>query len=307
MDLLSAMRSFVRVYEAGSFSDAAKHLGLGQPAVSKAIAQLEQRLATKLFLRSTRGLTPTEAALTFYEHAIRTLDDAELALSAVRGEPAALTGRLRVSGTITFMRQHIIPRLSGFLAQHPGLTLDFLLDDGNVGLIEEGVEVAFRMGMLPSSNLTARRIGQCRRVVVAAPGFIQRHGRPRQPAELAGMPAIVLSRGEGGEQVLFAREGVSSEITLQPTLRISALEGVRAAVLAGLGFAVASEWIFTDELGDGRVCEVLEEWSLPRLDLWAILPGGRYAGPKARAFIAFVEDQLATTRYGLRSAVASMA
>lgn len=300
MDLISAMRSFVRVYETGSFSVAAKYLHLGQPSVSKTIAQLEETLATKLFLRSTRGLTPTDSGQTFYEHAVRTLDEAELALKAVRGEPAALTGRLRVSGTITFMRQHIIPQLPGFLEQHPGLEIDLLLDDGNVGLIEEGAEVALRMGKLPSSNLTARRIGQCRRIVVATPDYFRRRGTPLQPEDLIDHPAIVFSRGEGGEEVGFARDGNTRDIVLKPRLRISALEGVRAAVLSGLGVAVASEWIFTDELESGQVCEALTDWEMPRLDLWAVLPGGRHAGPKARAFIAFVEEQLAKTPYGLR-------
>jgi DNA-binding transcriptional LysR family regulator len=299
MDLIGAMRSFVRVYETGSFSVAARHLALGQPAVSKSIAQLEEKLATRLFLRSTRGLTPTDTARIFYEHAVRTLDEAELAMKAVRGEPAALTGRLRVSGTITFVRQHLIPQLPGFLEKHPGLDIDLLLDDGNVGLIEEGVEVALRMGKLPSSNLVARRIGQCRRVVIATPAYFARHGTPQQPQDLSDHPAIVLSRGEGGEQVALVKDGVTREIALKPKLRISALEGVRSAVLAGLGVAVSSAWIFTEELDSGQVQEVLTDWELPRLDLWAVLPGGRHAGPKARAFIAFVEEQLARTGYGV--------
>lgn len=299
MDLISAMRSFVRVYESGSFSVAAKHLALGQPAVSKSVAQLEDKLGIKLFLRSTRGLTPTDAARTFYEHAVRTLDEAELAMKAVRGEPATLTGRLRVSGTITFMRQHIIPHLSRFLDAHPGLDIDLLLDDGNVGLIEEGAEVALRMGKLPSSNLVARRIGQCRRVVVATPAYFARRGMPLQPEDLMDHPAIILSRGEGGEQFGFVSDGATREIALRPKLRVSALEGVRSAVLAGLGVAVTSEWIFTEELDDGRVREALADWTLPRLDLWAVLPGGRQAGPKARAFIAFVEEELAKTRYAV--------
>jgi DNA-binding transcriptional LysR family regulator len=300
MDLIGAMRAFARVYETGSFSMAAKRLELGQPTVSKLVAQLEQRLAASLFLRSTRGLTPTDAGQRFYEHAVRTLDEADLAFKAVRGEPAALAGRLRVSGTITFMRQHVIPGLPAFLARHPGLDIDLLLDDGNVGLIEEGVEVALRMGRLASSSLTARRIGQCRRIVVATPDYLARHGTPAQPEALAQHAAIVFSRGEGGEQVVFAKAGDTREIVLAPRVRSNALEGMRAAVLAGLGVAVVSEWIFTDELAQGQVSEVLMDWTLPRLDLWAVLPGGRQASTKARVFIAFVEELLAKTPYGLR-------
>lgn len=301
MDLISTMRSFVRVHETRSFSAAAKDLNLSQPSVSKAVAQLEQELAVQLFLRSTRGLSPTDAGQTFYQHALRTLDQADLAMQSVSGANASLSGTLRVSGTITFMRQHIIPRLAPFMAQHPRLCIDLLLDDGNIGLVEEGAEVALRMGKLASSSLTARKIGQCRRIVVATPAYLEQHGTPATPGDLAGHAAIILSRGEGGEQVTFSRDGSVAEVTLQPRLRISALEGLRSAVLAGLGVAVASEWIFDDELASGQVVEVLADWRMPPLDLWVVLPGGaRHASPQARAFIAFIEEQLAGTRYGVR-------
>jgi len=301
MDLFSTMRTYVRVYETRSFSAAAKDLNLGQPSVSKSVAQLEEELGVQLFLRSTRGLAPTDAGHTFYEHATRTLREAELALTSVKGANAPLAGTLRVSGTITFVRQHIIPKLPLFLDQHPRLTIDLLLDDGNIGLVEEGAEVALRMGKLASSSLTARRIGRCRRILVATPAYLAQHGTPQTPAQLAEHAAIVLSRGEGGEHITFTRDGAALDVVLQPKLRISALEGLRAAVLAGLGIAVASEWILEDALDSGQVVELLPDWCLPDLDLWAVLPGGaRHASPQARAFIAFVEEQLAATRYGVR-------
>lgn len=301
IDLISTMRSFVRVYETRSFSAAAKDLNASQPSISKAVAQLEQTLGVQLLLRSTRGIAPTDAGQTFYEHALRTLHEADLAMQAAKGENAPLTGTLRVSGTITFMRQHIIPKLPIFMERHPHLCIDLLLDDGNIGLVEEGAEVALRMGRLASSSLTARKIGQCRRIVVATPAYLEQHGTPRQPSDLVEHAAIVLSRGEGGDRVAFARDGISTEVALQSRLRISALEGLRAALLAGLGLAVASEWILEEELDKGQVVEVLADWTMPGLDLWAVLPGGaRHASPQARAFIAFVEEQLAATRYGVR-------
>jgi len=301
MDLISTMRSFVRVYETRSFSAAAKDLETSQPSVSKAVAQLERELGVQLFLRSTRGLAPTDAGQKFYEHAVRTLDEAALALQSVRSADAPLSGRLRVSGTITFMRQHIIPKLPIFMERHPRLCIDLLLDDGNIGLVEEGAEVALRMGKLASSGLTARKIGQCRRIVVATSGYLARRRAPATPAELAEHAAIVLSRGEGGDHIVFSRDGESTEVMLRPKLRISALEGIRAAVLAGLGVAVATEWIFQEELDSGHVVEVLADWNMPTLDLWAVLPGGaRHASSQARAFIAFVEEQLAATPYALR-------
>jgi DNA-binding transcriptional LysR family regulator len=301
MDLISTMRSFVRVYETRSFSAAAKDLDMSQPSVSKAVAQLEEELGAQLFLRSTRGLTTTNAGQTFYEHAIRTLNEADLAMKTVKGASGQLTGKVRVSGTITFMRLHIIPKLPLFMEQHPLVAIDLILDDGNIGLVEEGVEVALRMGRLASSGLAARKLGQCRRVVVAAPAYLAKHGTPKTPSDLIGHAAIVLSRGEGGDHMTFTKDGISTGVVLQPKLRSSALEGLRAAVLAGVGVAVASEWILEDELASGQVVEVLTDWSMPLLDLWVVLPGGaRHASPQARAFIAFVEEQLAATRYSAR-------
>jgi len=289
------MQFFVRVYETGSFSAAAKLLGVGQPAVSKAVAQLEEQLKTKLLLRSTRRLTATEAGQNFYENAVRTIEQADLALQSVRTEGKALTGRLRVSGTVTFMRLHVIPRLPAFIADHPQLEIDFLLEDRNVNLIEEGVDIALRMGRLANSGLTARRIGQSRRIVVGAPSYFALRGEPKTPTDLMEHSTIVYSQGEGGELMTFMSGLKTREVALRPKLRVSAVEGVRAAVLAGIGVAVTTEWVFTPELEDGSIVEILKDWRLPPLDLWAVLPGGRRLSPKAQAFLTFVEEQLRAT------------
>src|SRR5713101_1704889 len=163
MDRLAAMEAFVRVVDAGSFSGAAKQLRVGQPAVSKTIAQLEERLGVRLLVRSTHGLTPTEAGRNFYERAKRSIEEAHEAELAARGAAATLSGRLRVSAPVTFARLHVIPRLPIFLAEHPALDVDVVLDDRDVDLIEAGIDVALRMGDLGDSALTARKIAQSRR------------------------------------------------------------------------------------------------------------------------------------------------
>jgi DNA-binding transcriptional LysR family regulator len=301
VDVLSAMQAFARVYETGSFSAAAKRLGLGQPSTSRLVAQLEEHLGTKLLIRSTRGLSPTDAGTRYYEQALRTLEAADLAERAARGAGGALSGRLRVSATISLMRRHIIPRLPSFYAAHPALELDLLLDDRDVGLVEEGVEVALRMGKLASSGLTARQIGQSRRLVVGATDYFRQHGQPRQPEDLARHDAVIFSRREGGQQLLLTRAGQTREVTLRPRLRVSVLEGLRAAILAGVGLGVATEWILGAELNDGRLTVALPEWELPPIELWAIFPGGRQASAAARAFVAFVEATLAATPFAIRA------
>jgi DNA-binding transcriptional LysR family regulator len=299
MDRLTAMEALVRVIETGSFSAAARQLRVGQPAVSKTIAQLEDRLGVRLLLRSSHGLAPTEAGQGFYERAKRAIEEADEADLAARGAGAGLSGRLRFSAAITFTRIHIIPRLPLFLAGHPALTVEAILDDRNVDLIEEGIDVALRMGALADSAMTARRIGRSRRMVLATPAYFERAGEPAAPAALAGHPAVIYAQGGGGVAWTFRREAAEETITLKDSVRVTAAEGVREAVFAGLGLCVASEWMFQPELDQGRVRQVLDDWTLPAIDLWAAFPTGRRASAKARAFANFIEEQLRGTSFGL--------
>jgi DNA-binding transcriptional LysR family regulator len=163
MDRFALMETFISVIEAGSLSAAARRLNVGQPAVSKSIAQLEAKLGVRLLLRSTRGLTPTEAGQQFYERARRALEEADEAELAARGSGAGLSGRLRICAAVTFARLHIVPAMKTFLAAHPDLTLEVLLDDDSVNLLEQGIDVALRMGVLGDSSMTARRLGESRR------------------------------------------------------------------------------------------------------------------------------------------------
>ncbi|MCK1741292.1 LysR family transcriptional regulator [Bradyrhizobium sp. 139] len=160
MNRLAAMEAFVRVIDTGSFSGAARQLRIGQPAISKAIAQLEARAGVQLLVRSTHGLSATEAGQRFYDHARRAIEEADEADAAARGAGAALSGKVRISAAVTFARLHVIPRLARFLDAHPALDIDIVLDDRNVDLIEAGIDLALRMGVLSDSSLTARRIAE---------------------------------------------------------------------------------------------------------------------------------------------------
>ncbi|WP_092137522.1 LysR family transcriptional regulator [Cupriavidus sp. YR651] len=292
MDKMVAMETLVAVVEAGSFSGAARLLEVGQPAVSKTVAQLEEQLGVRLLIRSTRGLTPTEAGTRFYEHARRAIEAAQEAEMAARGSDAQLTGRLRVSAAVTFARMHVVPYLGRFLAEHPQLSVDVLLEDGNVDLMALGVDVALRMGNLGDSSMTARRIAQSRRVVLGSPRYFEQAGEPMSPADLASHQAIVYDRQGGGTTWAFRHGSTEISVEVSGRLRVTAAEGVRAAVLGDLGVAIASEWMFAPEIASGAVRPVLTEWTLPAVDLWAVFPAGRLPGAKARAFVAFVEATL---------------
>ena len=292
MDRLQAMTTFVRVVENGSFSGAAKQLNVGQPAVSKTIAQLEDRLQVRLLLRSTHGLTPTEAGQRFYERARRAIEEANEAELEARGAGAGLSGRLRVSAATTFARLQYCAAPPGFLKANPDLEIDVILDDRVIDLVAEGVDMALRMGELP--DFSGGRSQACQR-----PALGNRHARlsgtlrhpARVPAELGSHQALIYSQASSGWT--FKRGSAETSVSVHGRVRVSAAEGLRAAVLAHMGLTIASDWMFSPELESGAVRRVLEAWALPTIDLWAVFPTGRLASAKARAFAAFVEGALA--------------
>jgi DNA-binding transcriptional LysR family regulator len=293
MDRLAAIEIFIRVVDTGSFSAAARHYDVGQPAVSKAIAQLEEWLGVKLLLRTTRALTPTEAGTSFYQRAKRAVEETDEAVLAARGTASGLTGKLRVSAAVCFARLHIVPQLPAFLKENPGLDLELVLDDRNIDLVDEGIDVALRMGVLAESNMTARKIAEARRRVIGTPEYFRLHGIPSAPADLLAHQAVIYTRDGGGEDWKFLKETAEVSVKMQGRLKISATEGLRAAVFSDMGLAIASEWAFSPELKSGAVVSVMDDWMLPTISLSAVYPTGRLASTKARQFTTFVEGCLA--------------
>ena len=295
MDRLKAMQAFVQVVDSGSFSAAARRLNVGQPALSKSIAQLEDRLGVKLLVRTTHGLAATEAGLNFYERARRSIEEADEAELAARGAGSGLAGKLCVSAAVTFARIHLMPRLPEFLARHPDLEMEVVLDDRNIDVVREGIDIALRMGKLADSSLTARRIARCRHLVLGTPAYFERAGLPMTPDDLLAHEAVIYGQRGGGAVWPFQRKGAELTVTLRGRLRVSAAEGVRAAVFANAGIAIASEWMFAPEILDGTVKAVLQDWALPPMDLWTAFPAGRTPTTKARTFADIVEGVMHTS------------
>ena len=222
MDRLAAMEAFVRVVDAGSFSGAAKQLRIGQPAVSKTVAQLEDRLGVRLLLRSTHRLTPTEAGRSFYERAKRAIDEADEAELAARSAAATLSGRLRVCGPLTFTRLLVMSRLSIFLSEHPSLDIDVVLEDRDLDLVAAGIDVALLIGRLADSAVTARKIGQCQRRVIGTPAYFEAKGVPQTPADLLAHQAIIYAQRDGGASWAFRQGTSETTVTVNGRLRVSA-------------------------------------------------------------------------------------
>lgn len=294
MDRLGAMAQFVRVVEAGSFSAAARVLGQGQPAISKAVAQLETRLGVRLLNRTTRALTLTDAGRAFYDRARTALDAAEEAEAAARGAGAALSGRLRVCAPVTLARLHIVPSLPAFLDAHPALDIDLILDDRRIDLIEEGIDVAIRAGPLPDSSMVATHIVAARRLVLASQFFWAARPPVTRPADLAALPFIAYGPAPGGCDWIFANNGKTELVRMSPRLRTSALEGVREALFAGIGFSIMSEWVTRNARAEVDIEARLDAYQLPAVDLWVVYPAGRQPSARARAFAAHVASTMRT-------------
>ena len=285
------MEVYVRVVDAGSFSAAAMQLGVGQPAVSKAIAQLEDRLGVQLIVRSTRGLALTDAGKEFFDNAKRAIDGVNHAERVARGG-SGLTGRLRVSTSVCFARLHVMPRLPEYLAQCPDVDIEVEVDDRFVNLAEERVDLALRtsVGSLTDSSLTARKIGQAQVRVMATRAYWEKHGKPTTPEQLSSHACVILERnGRLLDDWLFRKGALEAAVKTRGRMKVTSPEGLRDAMLAGVGVVVVSEWLYSPELASGLVEPVLDDWELPKQSLWAVFPPGGSANPKARDFVAFVE------------------
>jgi DNA-binding transcriptional LysR family regulator len=245
-----------------------------------------------LLLRSTRGLTPTEAGRIFYERAKRSIEEADGAELAARGAAATLSGRLRIQATVALARLHIIPRLPDFLAQHPALDVDLFIDDRYIDLIEAGIDIALRVGRFRYTTLTARKIAQCERLVIGAPSYLKAAGTPRIPADLVRHQVIIYEEPLDSGTWTFRQGAAEAPVSLRGRVHLNTAVGVRGCVLAGLGLAIASEWLFAAELKSETVKPVLTGWVLPPVEAWAIFPAGRQTSAKARTFASFVESQM---------------
>lgn len=232
---------------------------------------------------------PTEAGTAFYERAVRAIAEANEAEAAARGAAAGLEGRLRVCAPVTFGRLHLVPRLGAFVDAHPKIQLEVVMNDRKKDLIAENIDAALLLGVLTDSALVARKLAQAQRLIVASPAYLARKGVPRTPTDLRDHDGIVYSQSSGGEDWVFRRGTSEARVCIPGRLTFSSAEGVRAAVIAGLGFTVTDHWMFAPELESGAVVPLLKEWRLPPLDLWVVYPSKQLTSTKARTFVKWFE------------------
>ena len=279
-DRLSALRLFVRVARAGTFSRAGREFGLSQPSASRIVATLEGEIGASLFTRSTRALALTEAGAEYLarvEPVLAALDEAD---HAARGT-GELRGVIRVAAASSFTVHAVIPRLPDFLKDHPRLRVELLMNDLRQALISEGVDVAFRFGPLDDSTATARRLGSIQRVLVASPAYLRRAGRPKVPADLNSHALLVGPMA--ADRWTFEKNG--RQVSLRPEGRVvaSANEGAVAAAVAGLGIASTGIIAARKPLANRKLVRVLPDWETGSVEVHAVFPAGRATKAAARA------------------------
>jgi len=295
MDLLAAMRIFVRVVERGSLSAAARDLGIGQPAVSERIQQLERHLGVRLLLRSTRAVSCTDEGHVFYERCKQVLEAADEACAAVSPDHQRLRGVLRIAAP-QGLGDVVLPALLLRLReQHPQLRIDLILNDRLVDPITEGVDVSLRLGPTGEGSFIARRLGQLRRVLVAAPDYLARHGTPEIPQALVAHPFIrVLGLFGDGQLPLIdaGRKPITTPINV--AMSLSHWRPVHALLVGGGGIGVLQEPVCAEAMAAGRLIRVLPDYVVPGFDLHALIPAARPIPPKTRTFLALLEAHLQT-------------
>jgi DNA-binding transcriptional LysR family regulator len=289
MDRIDSVAVFAEVAERGSFSGAAKHLNRSAAAVTRAVAELETRLGVRLLNRTTRAVSVTDAGQRFLVGARRVLADlAEIEQGAV-GQGQAPRGELRITAPIVFGRRHVLPLVTDFLGQYPEVSVRLALLDRPVDLVEDGLDVAIRIGALAGTSAIAVRVGEMRRIAVAAPGYLKRRGRPRSPADLARHDVIAFAGIDRVERWRFAG-GVEARI--KPRLIVNTAEAALDAAIAGFGITRVLSYQAADALSDRRLVRLLREQEAGATPVHVVYPEGRHPPPKLRAFLDTIVPRL---------------
>ena len=293
MDRLEAMQMFVRIVETGSFSAVARELGTTQPTISKQLTALEQRVKTRLLNRSTRSLSLTESGASFYERCKQIIEELQEAEGALGRLQATLTGTLHLNASIALGQLFLTPLMLKFQNLYPDLTVELSLNDRIIDLVEEGVDLAVRLGRLADSSLVARRLGSSRRLLCATPAYLARHGVPQTPEDLTEHNCLLYLYLSNGSEWVF--KGVDGEIRVrvQGNFKANNAYSIREAVLASVGVALLPDWIVHDHVDRGEVTPLLPEFATQPLEINAVYPSGRHVSAKVRTLIDFLQTEFA--------------
>jgi DNA-binding transcriptional LysR family regulator len=290
LDLLGALRSFVRVVDAGSFSAVARQEGASQSTVTRQIGQLEDHFGVRLLHRTTRRLSLTHDGQDLLVHARHLLETAEGMEAALGQHRSAPVGHVRFGTSVAF-GLFLAPRLSALFARHPGLSVDLVMRDGPSDMIEERLDLATQSGPVADSSDISRQIGTFGRIAVAAPAYLARHGEPERPEALAAHECLVHARAADSADWPFGGPDGPFRVTVRGAFGANDSAAVHLAALAGLGIAMLPEIQVSDDVRHGRLVQVLKDWPVPRTPAFIVYPSRRNLAPRTRVVIDFVIEQ----------------
>ncbi len=294
MDRITGIQLFIRIVESGSFSKAAEELRITQPTATKHVAAMEQRLGARLLNRNTRGVSATEIGSLYYDKCktiLREVDEADNLATLLQSR---LGGTLRVSTSVAFGRRVATPLVLRFMREHADISIDLSFDDRYVNLVEQGVDVALRMGRLADSMLGSRYLGVNPWLVAAAPAYLARHGEPQTPSDLSRHACLVYSSVQGDDRWQFSDpQGGALTVQVGGPLRSNNLSAVLAAACTTLGVAALPYYVAREALADGSIRQVLPSYTLPTQELHAVFPSPKLVPSKVRTFIDFMQESLA--------------
>ncbi len=290
MDRFDELEVFIAILDAGSLSGAARRLRRSAPAVTRALAALEDRVGARLVERTTRRLAPTDAGLRLAETARRLLADYR---DAVREDDGAeLRGKLRITAPHVFGRRHVTPAIIEFLDLHPALQVEMVFHDRNLDLIEHGIDLAVRIGPLPDTGMVARKVGQVRRVLVASPAYLARRGAPATPLELEAHDVIYNAGHGNGTEWRFRDQERDLVVRLYPRLSVNEIDAILMAVLAGRGIGRPLSYQVADQLASGALQRILVAYEPEPLPVQLLVPSARHMPPRLRACFDFLVEKL---------------
>jgi len=292
MDRAESLAIFAEVAERGSFVEAARRRGRSPAAVTRDIAELEKRLGVRLLNRTTRAVSLTEAGQRLLSGAKRVLADLDEIEYAAAGAGTAPRGELRVTAPILFGRLHVEPLVLEFLHQFPDVSVALMLVDRPVDLVEEGLDVAVRIGAMAEASAIATRVGGMRWVVVASPDYLARHGTPQAPADVSAHSVVAFAGMFGAERWIFRDKAGETSVAIKPRLTVSTAEAAVDAARAGFGITRVLGYQAADDIGCGALLRLLKEHEGDELPIHVLYPGGRYPPPKLRAFLDFTTPRL---------------
>ncbi|WLG45007.1 LysR family transcriptional regulator [Pseudomonas sp. FP1740] len=288
MDRFQEMQVFAAVAQDQGFSAAARRLGMSAASVTRAVAALEQRIGTQLLTRTTRSVHLSEAGQRYLEDCRRILAEVQEAEDSAAGSHAQPRGQLTITAPVLFGDLFVTPLMVGYLTQFPEVSINAVLVDRVVSMVEEGIDVAVRIGELPDSNQHAIRVGEVRRVICASPGFLTDHGRPRHPADLSRAPIIATSSIGQPRSWPFLEAGEPISVRPEPRLVVSANQAAITAAAMGLGLTRVLSYQVASKIAAGELEIVLADFELPPLPIHVVYQGGRKAPTRVRSFVDFV-------------------